>query len=164
MTGAIDGGDHDIAEHDEGDGGGDDEPGDLLQAGGEARAELGGDLFRSPQCRGHGGQLRGGDSHAEERDGKLVDDLRVAEGGDRAGGQGAGEDLIYEGAQLHHAAADEDREKIVDDGPYVLGPEGGLPLEGAEQSQDRRDLYEELQRGADDRADRQSDREARLGD
>ena len=38
MAGAIDGGDHDIAEHDESDGGGHDEPGDLAEAGGEPRA------------------------------------------------------------------------------------------------------------------------------
>ncbi len=87
VAGAVDGGDDDIAEHDEGDGGGNDEPGDLREAGGEARAELGGDLLRRAESGGHGGQLRGGDGHAEERDGKLIDGLRVAERGDRAGGQ-----------------------------------------------------------------------------
>src|SRR6185437_5381184 len=57
VAGAIDGGDDDIAEDDEGDGRGNDEPSDLLQAGGETRAELGGDLLRGAEGGGHGGQL-----------------------------------------------------------------------------------------------------------
>jgi len=122
---------------------------DLLQARGETRAEFGGDLLRGAERGGHGGQLRSGDGHAEERDGKLVDDLRVAKGGDCPGGQRAGEHLVYEGAELDDSAADEHREKVVDDGAHVLRAEGGLPLQGAKQAQDRRDLDEELQRRAD---------------
>jgi len=71
-----------------------------------------GDLFRSTKRLRHCRQFGCGDGHAKQTHGQCVETLSVGQRYDCALAQEACEPRIHEGADLDHAAADKDREKL----------------------------------------------------
>ena len=85
----------------------------------------------------HLGQLGGRDRDAEEADGQRVEALRVAERGDRARAEPARQPCVYERADLHDAAADEDGHEVLQHGPHVRVAEREREAHAPEQHQAR---------------------------
>ena len=134
-------------------GGGDDEEGNLLQAGAEAGAQGGVDLRLGSHGAGHGGQFGGRDRHAKQRDRQHVERLGVGEQ-DVAAGKKAGELEIDESGNLQDSAADKNGPEGGNDGGYLKRAQIHVTDEGAQTGVHGRGLHGELQHGSDDRGPR----------
>ena len=106
----------------------------------------------------HGGQLRRRDGHPEQAHGQRIEKLRVGERGHGAGGQQAGQQRIHVRADLHHAAADEDRHEAAQHRADARRAQAERRSQAPDQTEYPGKLHGELQRTAQHRSPGQGHR------
>jgi len=147
--------DHDVAQYKKRGDGRHHEKRDLPQTAIKTPAKRFGNLDFVSQRARHLWQLRRGDRHAEETDGKRIESLRVGEPGDRAGNLNqAGQPHVRVGADLHDAPAEKYGKEIAHDRLHVVGVIAERQAQSMQQAQHDGQLNQHLQRAACHRSPR----------